>query len=53
MALLLVGAVMSLPWIAALTIMILTEKLLPSGRFVSAALGLIAVGWGTWLLANA
>jgi predicted metal-binding membrane protein len=53
MALLFVGGVMSLLWIAALTIVILAEKLLPSGRFVSAALGLIAVGWGTWLLANA
>jgi predicted metal-binding membrane protein len=53
MALLFVGGVMSLLWIAALTIVILAEKLLPNGRFVSATLGLIAVGWGTWLLANA
>jgi predicted metal-binding membrane protein len=44
MALLFVGGVMSLLWIAALTIVILAEKLLPNGRFVSAALGLIAVG---------
>ena len=53
MALLFVGGVMSLLWIAALTIVILAEKLLPNGRFVSAALGLIAIGWGTWLFANA
>jgi predicted metal-binding membrane protein len=53
MALLFVGGVMSLLWIAGLTTVILAEKLLPSGLFVSGVLGSIALGWGAWLLANA
>jgi predicted metal-binding membrane protein len=57
MALLFVGGVMNLAWIAALSITVAVEKLLPRGERLAAALGLalISVGcikllalWGQW-----
>jgi predicted metal-binding membrane protein len=53
MALLFVGGVMSLLWIAGLAAAVLAEKVLPGRRVLSAAIGTIAMSWGTWLLTNA
>jgi predicted metal-binding membrane protein len=52
MALLFVGGVMNVLWIAALTIFVLLEKVVPQGRFVSRGAGLAAVAGGIWLLAS-
>jgi predicted metal-binding membrane protein len=46
MALLFVGGVMNLAWIAALTLLILAEKLVPGGRNVARASGIALLGWG-------
>jgi predicted metal-binding membrane protein len=46
MALLFVGGVMNLAWIAALAILVLLEKVLPSGQWVGRAAGLAITGWG-------
>ncbi len=53
MTLLFVGGVMSLLWIAGLAVAVLAEKILPGGRMLSAMLGVIAIGLGTWLLTSA
>ena len=45
MALLFVGGVMNLAWIAALAILVLVEKLAPAGPFVSRASGLVLIAW--------
>lgn len=50
MALLFVGGIMNLLWIALLTAMVAAEKLLPFGRVVSVALGLACLAWGGALL---
>jgi predicted metal-binding membrane protein len=47
MALLFVGGVMNLAWIALLTLLVAAEKLLPGGRRVALAAGLGFVAWGT------
>jgi predicted metal-binding membrane protein len=46
MALLFVGGVMNLVWIAALTLLVLAEKVLPGGRWIgrAAGLGLLVAG---------
>ena len=46
MALLFVGGVMNLAWIAALTLLILAEKLVPGGRNVARASGIALLTWG-------
>jgi predicted metal-binding membrane protein len=46
MALLFVGGVMNLAWIALLTLLVAAEKLLPGGRRVAFAAGLVFVAWG-------
>ena len=53
MALLFVGGVMNLAWIAALSIAVAIEKLLPGGERLSLALGvvLIAVALVKWAAA--
>jgi predicted metal-binding membrane protein len=45
MALVLVGGVMNLAWIAALTLLVLAEKLLPGGRMIARASGLVLLVW--------
>jgi predicted metal-binding membrane protein len=50
MALLFVGGVMNLAWIAALSIVVAVEKLAPHGERVAALLGLGLLGVGTWRL---
>ena len=46
MALLFVGGVMNLAWIALLTLLVAAEKLLPGGRRVGLAAGLGFIVWG-------
>jgi len=50
MALLFVGGVMNLAWIAALSIAVALEKLLPRGERVAALLGLMLIGIGGFKL---
>ena len=46
MALLFVGGVMNLAWVAAITAFVLLEKLLPAGRAISWITGLGLILWG-------
>lgn len=46
MGLLFVGGVMNLAWIAALTVLVMAEKLLPAGPWVARAGGGILILWG-------
>ena len=46
MALLFVGGVMNLTWIAALTVLVLAEKLVPGGRWVARVAGVAMLAWG-------
>jgi predicted metal-binding membrane protein len=50
MALLFVGGVMNLLWIAALAILVLAEKVIPFGRLVARVAGIGFVAVGIWLL---
>lgn len=50
MTLLFVAGAMNLLWVALIAGYILVEKVVPAGPWISRALGLLAVGWGTWLL---
>jgi predicted metal-binding membrane protein len=45
MALLFVGGVMNLVWIAALTLMVLIEKLAPHGRALGNGAGVLLIAW--------
>ena len=47
MALLFVGGVMNLAWIAALAVLVLIEKLFPAGQWVGRAAGVALIVWGT------
>jgi len=46
MALLFVGGVMNLAWIALLTLLVAAEKLLPGGRRIGQAAGVGFIAWG-------
>ena len=46
MALLFVGGLMNMFWIAGLALLVLVEKLLPFGRRVSQITGSALIGWG-------
>lgn len=46
MALLFVGGVMNLAWIAALALLVLAEKLLPHGPRVATVAGVVLIVWG-------
>jgi predicted metal-binding membrane protein len=50
MALLFVVGVMNLVWIAALTAVVLLEKLVPRGESIARIAGLGIVAWGVYLL---
>jgi predicted metal-binding membrane protein len=50
MAILFVAGLMNLAWIAVLTLIVLAEKMLPRGRWVSDLVGAAAVLCGTWYL---
>jgi predicted metal-binding membrane protein len=49
MVLLFVGGVMNLAWIALLALLVAGEKLLPGGRRLGQAAGLMFIGWGAWV----
>ncbi|MFL6738194.1 MAG: DUF2182 domain-containing protein [Sphingomicrobium sp.] len=51
MALLFVGGVMNLAWVAALALLVAAEKLLPRGRWIARIAGVALIGWGVFLLA--
>ena len=53
MALLFVGGVMSVLWIAALVVLELAEKVIPAGRLISRIAGLGLIAWATYLLISA
>ena len=50
MALLFVGGVMNLAWIAALSIVVAVEKLAPRGERVARLLGAALIATGLWRL---
>lgn len=50
MALLFVGGVMNVLWIAAIALLVALEKLLPAGPRVSQATGILLMVWGTVVL---
>lgn len=52
MALLFVGGVMNVLWIAALAILVLLEKTVPAGRWIPRISGALMTGAGIWLLAR-
>lgn len=52
MALLFVGGVMNVLWIAVIAVLILLEKLVPTRRLVPRVSGVLMVGGGIWLLAG-
>jgi predicted metal-binding membrane protein len=53
MALLFVGGLMNLLWIAALALLIFVEKALPWGGGMSRIVGLVLIGWGAVAAATA
>jgi predicted metal-binding membrane protein len=50
MVLLFVGGVMNLFWIAALAILVLLEKVIPSGRIIARLAGVVLMAGGGWML---
>ena len=50
MALLFVGGVMNLLWIAVLAILVLVEKAVPFGDIIARLAGVGFIAWGLWLL---
>jgi predicted metal-binding membrane protein len=52
MALLFVGGVMNVSWIALITIFVLTEKVVPLGRLISRLAGTLFFAVGAWLIAS-
>jgi predicted metal-binding membrane protein len=50
MALLFVNGVMNVLWMAALTALVLVEKLAPAGRSTPRLIGAALVGWGIWVV---
>lgn len=53
MALLFVAGVMNLLWVAAIAVLVLVEKVVPSGDWAGRAAGLLLSGWGLYVLARA
>ena len=50
MMLLFVLGVMNLLWIAALTVFVLAEKVVPRGYLLGRIAGFLMIFWGAWLL---
>ena len=50
MALLFVGGVMNLAWIAAIAVLVLIEKVLPAGQWVGRGFAIVLIGWGVTTL---
>jgi predicted metal-binding membrane protein len=53
MSLMFVLGVMNILWIAALSGLMLVEKIAPGGHRVSRAFGLIFIVWGAWMVGRA
>jgi predicted metal-binding membrane protein len=49
MAILFAVGVMNLGWIAALSLFVLLEKIIPRGFWVAKTAGLVLMGWGGWM----
>jgi predicted metal-binding membrane protein len=49
MLILFVVGVMNLLWIALLAALVLLEKTLPQGRWISRIAGLALIVWGSWM----
>ena len=49
MALLFVGGVMNVLWIALLAVLVLLEKVVPWGRWVARIVGAVCIGAGVWM----
>ncbi|SJM30600.1 DUF2182 domain-containing protein [Mesorhizobium delmotii] len=47
MALLFVGGIMNLVWVAGLAILVLVEKAFPAGQWVGRAAGIVLIAWGS------
>jgi len=52
MALLFVAGVMNIGWIAAITVLVLAEKIAPKGRGIGEISGIAFIVWGTWMIAT-
>jgi predicted metal-binding membrane protein len=52
MALLFVGGLMNILWIAGLALLVLVEKLAPLGPRVSQLMGIVLIGWGVLVLVH-
>jgi predicted metal-binding membrane protein len=52
MALLFVGGIMNVVWIAALAIFVLLEKLVPRGEWLARASGVVLIALAAYLLAT-
>ena len=50
MALLFVAGVMNLWWIAAISVLVLLEKIAPQGPWVGRLAGVVLMVWGVWML---
>jgi len=53
MALLFVGGVMNLLWVAALALFVLIEKVVPAGGRLGKAGGFALIAWGAWIVWSA
>jgi predicted metal-binding membrane protein len=49
MALLFVAGVMNMWWVAAISVLVLLEKLLPRGNWFGRLVGVILLAWGLWM----
>ena len=50
LALLFVAGVMNLWWIAAISVLVLLEKIAPKGPWVARLAGVVLMLWGVWML---
>lgn len=53
MALLFVAGVMNMLWVAAISILVLLEKVAPQSWHLRHVAGVVLVGWGAWMIASA
>jgi len=53
MALLFVGGVMNLLWVAFLALFVLIEKVVPAGGWLGKAGGVLLIAWGGWIIVRA
>jgi predicted metal-binding membrane protein len=51
MLLLFVAGVMNMLWVAAITLFVLLERILPQGTRLDSITGIILVAWGAWMMA--